>query len=281
MIMANPAHSTLSALSACTAALLRWVYPYTCHICHKQLKLGYLCSECTDALPRLTPPLCPQCGEPTTSSVITRDSCPQCQGKKRAFHIAISAYLNSEAMRQLVLDFKYRQAQYLAPTLGRLLLQAWKLLDEKERAGDWQVVAVPLSREKKNTRTYNQAHELARFFAKLVAMPIIQPLLRTHDEVSQTMLAKEARLKHAHKLYHIHPKWTKETQRLKRKQIILIDDIYTTGATADACAQVLTRAGAEKVIALTLARTVNRTSCKTSDDDASKLSLSEWIMQED
>ncbi|MCP4846320.1 MAG: ComF family protein [Verrucomicrobiaceae bacterium] len=138
-------------------------------------------------------------------------------------------------------------------TLGKLAESA---LDDPRIGGGkgWLLVPVPLHRRRKRERGYNQATEIASAISRTRTLPMCRALHRTRYTSSQAQLTRKERLGNLHGAFALRPSLSVHSV-IKGARILLIDDMFTTGATADACAKVLREEGkAEKVVVATLAR---------------------------
>lgn len=219
---------------------------------------AFLCPACRQGFTGIRSPMCSACGLPFKSPHSRDHLCEKCQARSFQFHRARSAGRYDGALRTLVHLFKYQGWDHLAGALGHLLwivfLSHWN-----PEAVD-VVVPVPLHPKRLRHRGFNQSRQLIRLWPKLAfdqgldfAEDKIKPswLLRRRYTALQTGLdrqQREANVKNAFVL--------KKGVQVDGRRILLVDDVLTTGATAQACARVLKQSGAARVDLLTLARTV-------------------------
>lgn len=235
--------------------MLDWLYPNTCRLCGEASGRTTLCESCRAALPRVPRPICLHCGAPVAGQQLNPYVCPACEGKKPYFDFARSALAQSAETMQLVHDLKYHHASHMARALAPLLMELWEntpaLHDGKPRT----LIPVPVTRTRLFERGYNQAYELARELAKYTGCPIAEPLLRQKTpHGSQTKLSARQRAQNAEAAYALHPAWVKGKKKIAPHPV-LIDDVYTTGATVRSCAKLLRMLpGVESVAVLTLIR---------------------------
>jgi ComF family protein len=153
-------------------------------------------------------------------------------------------------LRNLLHLFKYNRVGPLARPLGQLL--AVVLHQEPALTAVDVILPVPLYRRRERARGYNQAERLAQELARTFPLPLETSLLvRTRDTASQTGLTPRQRRLNVRGAFAVAAR-----SQVKGKRILLIDDVATTGATLDACARALKRAGAARVEAVTVARVV-------------------------
>ncbi len=151
-------------------------------------------------------------------------------------------------LRQLIHLFKYGQVRPLAKPLSSLLLRALP----PEHKTD-VLVPVPLHWRKRWQRGFNQAGLLAREVSRHTGLPCVNALQRARGSVSQTGLSPHERRSNVARVFTV-----AQTEKVRGRRVLLVDDVLTTGATADACAQALRSAGATAVSVLALARAERR-----------------------
>lgn len=211
---------------------------------------GALCADCWPALQWLAEPLCRCCGVPLPESAPQEGafSCMPCATSPPAFRTARAAALFEKVGADLVHQLKYADRTALAPTLARWMLRAAPAM---VAAADI-LVPVPLHRARLVRRRFNQAALLAHSLGKLASKPVLpQALLRVKRTPPQVGLGRARRAANVRGAFAINPRFA---EPLRDRHILLIDDVLTTGATAEACAGVLLKAGAASVDVLTVAR---------------------------
>lgn len=227
------------SLQKVKTALLDILLPLRCVGCGKEGSL--ICPYCSESLPRVKLPLCLHCG----TTVNEGNLCPACLNHPLAINGIRSAFMFQGVMRQPVLQFKYRQLKVMAAPLAQLLAE---YLHSHPMIGE-VLVPVPLHPKRFRQRGYNQASLLAKELSKIIGLPVEEDaLIRVQDVAPQarTKSAAERRqnVRHAFAC----------NKNMAGKQILLIDDVCTTGATLDACAIALKTTGASSVWGLTAAR---------------------------
>ncbi|HUV52195.1 MAG TPA: ComF family protein [Dehalococcoidia bacterium] len=227
------------SLQKVKTALLDILLPLRCVGCGKEGSL--ICPSCSDSLPRVKLPLCQRCG----TTVNEGNLCSACLSHPLAINGIRSAFLFQGVARQAILQFKYRQLKALAAPLAQLLAE---YLHSHPMIGE-VLVPVPLHPKRLRQRGYNQASLLAKELSKIVGLPVEEDaLIRVQDVAPQarTKSATERRL-------NVRDAFACN-KNMADKQILIIDDVCTTGATLDACAIALKTAGASSVWGLTLSR---------------------------
>lgn len=210
-----------------------------------------LCADCWQHFDFIGPPVCACCGfpfafDPGPAATL----CAACIARPPNYRRARAVLSYGEASRRPVLDFKHGDRTGLAPAFGRWLARAGAgLAAEADFA-----VPVPLHRRRLFVRRYNQAALLAIALGRVTGLPVQSGLLiRRRATPSQGRMSPSARRRNVRGAFAVA---RAGRPAVEDRHILLIDDVYTTGATAEECARVLRRAGAAAVDVLTLARVV-------------------------
>ena len=218
------------------------LFPQWCVGCGKEGEL--LCYSCHHSLPRITPPLCPRCGKPQPSGTL----CPSCIGWQAEIDGIRSPFRFDGVTRQAIHQLKYRNLRALAVPLAKLLND---YLVANPLPGEI-LVPVPLHQKRLRERGYNQSSLLAKELGKLIKLPVIGDCLvrkRNTPPQTRTTTVDERRS-------NVADAFACRNYSPKGKQVLLIDDVSTSGATLDACAAALKTAGANSVWGLALAREI-------------------------
>jgi len=247
---------TKRALDRATRAALDAVLPPQCLMCGSITESqGTLCAPCWAKMTWLAPPLCACCGAPFEFDPQPRGGvadliCGACLRDRPVFARARAVFRYDDAGRALILAFKHGDRLHGAPAYGRWLARAGA-----ELLATADIVApVPLHWTRLAWRRYNQAAILANAVAKLAARRCIPDLLvRSRRTQQQGDMGPVERRRNVRRAFAIAPRHGGE---IAGKRVVLIDDVLTTGATAEECARVLLAAGAVAVDLLTLARVV-------------------------
>lgn len=197
----------------------------------------------------VTAPYCRQCGFPYPALEVleTPFSCADCVGREWHFEWARSGYRTSGQVREAIVGFKYLDQSY-----QRVRLTQWitEVFDRYAASGPWDaLVPVPLYHRRQRERGFNQAAELARGLGIARKLPLQDCLYRYRETVSQATLERTARWENMRGAFRL-----KRGFDVRGRHLLLIDDVFTTGATVDACAQALKNAGAARLAVLTVAR---------------------------
>ena len=231
---------------------LAFLYPETCQICgHERATVneGFVCANCRRGVRFITPPYCERCGLPFEGDITSVFECGNCRDQELHFRSARSAVLSGELVLQVIHRYKYQRALWFEPFLADLLVrQAGPALT----GGGWDmIVPVPLHSAKRRERGFNQAERLAAGLGRATRIPVNSRLLqRTVPTPSQTRLDRDQRAANVRGAFRLRPGQSLDGAR----RIVLLDDVFTTGATTSACAKVLKTAGADEVCVWTVAR---------------------------
>jgi predicted amidophosphoribosyltransferase len=198
-----------------------------------------LCDVCREALPRLRPPLCDRCGAPTAWPVAR---CRECSGRRLAFATARAAVAYDERVRRLVAAWKERGLRRLAAEAAELL--AYALPPPHAQA----LAFVPPDRARVLKRGHHPAERLALELGVLWSLPVLPLIGRTRPVPPQRGLPLADRRRNVAGAFRPAEK--------APTRVALVDDVYTSGATAAAAASVLRKAGARRVEVVTFARVV-------------------------
>jgi ComF family protein len=244
-------------------SLFAVLFPSDCRICAAPLvKISRLplCQQCLDAMLPISGGVCTVCGERIVSPYAFADGanesrCGLCRRIEPAFARAAAYGSYESGLRELIHLLKYGGVRPAANVLGRMLAEAIATLEPSFPADSIAVIPVPLHRTKLRQRGFNQAELIAR-----AAMKGFNParlhlcaavLTRKRDTASQIGLTTHQRRENLRGAFGV-----SRPEVVKGREVLVVDDVYTTGATVSECARVLRRAGATKVWVATVARTL-------------------------
>ncbi len=236
-------------------ALASLVFPAPCRICEATLTTASripVCSTCLNSLKPLTGVACRRCGRPFASAAAAAPQplCHLCRRNVYNFDLARSFAAYTDAMVRAIVLLKYHEVTplgaWFATRLAELVVR-----DPEALAAD-VVVPVPLHVSRLRERGYNQAELIARPLAKRLGLPLRSYLLvRTRPRPEKLKLTRQERWRTVRGAYAM-----RTEAKIDKLRVLLVDDVFTTGATLDACARTLRRAGASKILGLTVARVV-------------------------
>jgi predicted amidophosphoribosyltransferase len=217
--------------------VLDLVLPQRCVVCG--LRGTQLCSTCLSELPRIEPPLCERCGTPTAWPV---RRCRDCAGRRLAFASARGAVYYDHAVRAFIAAWKER-------ALRRLAAAAVSVVIEVVPSPPVEVVTfVPPDPDRGLKRGHHPPRQLAELLAARWGLPVVSPLRRRRAAKRQRGLSRTERRRNVAGIF--------AANGPVPRSIALVDDVYTSGATANAAASALRRAGARRVEIVTFARVV-------------------------
>jgi ComF family protein len=239
--------SSFSLLRRFLGDLLDFVYPPRCGVCGRELSEGegVICDACWRSLDGICPPFCQKCGLPLP---FPNNLCSSCEGRSHHFFFARSYGLFDEIFQKIIHLFKYRRKLSLAGPLSELMAKTMRT-DPRFSVME-AMMPVPLHPAKRRSRGYNQSELLARDLSRTAGLPLLrEALIRTVNTPSQSRLSLSERMANVGSAF-----WAKDSRCLQDRRIILVDDVLTTGSTADACARALLEAGAAQISVITVAR---------------------------
>lgn len=221
--------------------------PY-CISCNKRLKPNeyILCNECNGKIDVIKPPVCLKCGRELGFSYQSQTTCENCS-KSHLHFVEARAYGHyNGALKKLIYEFKYKRRREVSKVLSKKMVKTINRLDWPKF--DW-LVPTPLHTKRQRERGFNQSELLAKEMSKGLKIPLFNGLVRVKYTEHQTLLDKSSREKNLEGAFDVIKK-----QDINGKRLLLVDDVYTTGATAEQCAKSLIKAGCRDVFVITCAR---------------------------
>jgi ComF family protein len=231
--------------------ILNLIFPPQCLSCKARVPTsGTLCLECWQQVQFITDPMCACCGLPFEHSIGEHALCGECMNERPIYAHARAAFRYDEYSRKLITSFKYSDHTELAKIYATWLAKAG---GELIATSDY-IIPVPLHYWRFISRRYNQSALLAQALGKKTGIKYLPTALkRTRHTKAQTGLSKTERSKNVSGAFTLN---TRYKSLIKGKNILLIDDVLTTGATINQCSKQLLKSGAMQVNVLTLARTI-------------------------
>ncbi|MBM4339733.1 MAG: ComF family protein [Deltaproteobacteria bacterium] len=232
--------------------LLQFLLPPQCYCCDKFLEEGQkgICPDCLSKIRWIEAPLCTLCGVPFLSRETKDHFCGACLTQKKYFTMARAVGYYEGPFREAIHRWKYEEKSYLTSFFGEKLTEGFHRY--------WQsgsldlLIPVPLYSKRLRERGFNQALLLVQELSRRTRIPYSKRLLRKGiPTIPQVNLNGKERERGVRGSFHI-----QREEEIKGKSILLVDDVYTTGATVNECSKVLLKAGAERVDVLTLAHAI-------------------------
>jgi len=241
----------IESLNKLAEGLVNLLIPHTCALCNTMVpEKGLLCTSCWGRLKFINSPMCDICGVPFHEHVLDGAVCGACNANEPAFDSARCAILYDDNSRQLITGFKYEDKMYYINTLSKMLKIIAPLM-KNMRLESSVIIPVPLYYGRLVRRKFNQAAVIASEFSKITGVPVMQSgLLRTKSTPHQFGLSRLKRNRNVQHAFIKNP-----AVDVSHRDIILVDDVITTGATANECAKILKNAGAMRVDVIAIART--------------------------
>lgn len=230
--------------------VLDTIFPVCCPVCGDVVvpKGRRICGECRRRLPYLSGPLCFKCGQPVSDD--TAEYCETCKNGERSFERGVAVFEYDELLRRMIGDFKFRgHKDYAYFFADELKIRFSRMLSG---LGIQALVPVPVHPSKKKFRGYNQSEILCELLSNPLDLPIYKALTRMKKTEPQKGLDPASRRKNlTDALSFVEPKEFLEAN-YKPERVVLVDDIFTTGATAEACSDVLKANGVREVYLLNI-----------------------------
>jgi ComF family protein len=260
--------ASVSALGQALTPLIDLVYPPRCPLCGDALaQQGGLCTTCWRGLAVPGDPSCARCQRPLPDRIVQQGVdaalamadaaqgawvCAPCMADPPAHAGVAAATLYNDTSRQLLLSFKHGRKIGLADLMVRLMVPRLPALE-----GNWLVVPVPLHRWRLWRRGFNQSALLARAIARQLGQTLlVDALVRPHATPPLGHLGRRQRAALLQGAIRCNPALA---ARLKGANVLLVDDVLTSGATTDACVAALRKAGAAQVRIACFARVIDDT----------------------
>jgi len=222
------------------AQLYSKLMPIHCRLCGIASYDHALCKDCISDLPKIGP-ACPRCAHPTPNSRL----CGRCLAHPPEYHFSTSIYNYQDPIDRLIVDYKFNDKLYLSNFFAQCMFERLKNKQLPEL-----LIPIPLHPNKLKQRGYNQSFELAKALSKHLNIPtsneFLERIIDTKPQSSMPFKQRKKNIQHAFK----------SSIKIPFNHIALIDDVLTTGHTANAAAKTLRLAGASKIEVWTIARAI-------------------------
>lgn len=220
---------------------------HACLSCRREIPDGTefsLCEKCASSIEKINGKLCKVCGE-----MIIEDNeiCDRCKLVKYNFDKSHSFAVYDDVIAKIVKRFKYNGKKYYAKYIAELMFQNAKYFDDVDL-----IIFVPIGKKRKFERGFNQAEEMAIELGKLTGIEVIGALEKIGRERHQAGLSQKDRRKNLAGTFIFK---TELKEQIKNKNILIIDDVFTTGATLSECAKVIKTGKPKKIYCYTFAKT--------------------------
>ena len=216
------------------------VYPKRCPVCDHTLEvIEDIHPWCKPTILYVKSPYCMICGKPLTNEQEHEEKCDDCK-KRTHYFVANRALMLYRPMAESFYRFKYAGRKEYAEFYGKEMARRMVRLIKSWKPD--AIIPVPIHRKRRLQRGYNQAEEIAKVLGRELNLPVETRILkRVKNTIPQKLLGDLERQNNLKKAFNI------GVSSVKLKQVILVDDIFTTGSTLDACALTLRQAGVQKV----------------------------------
>lgn len=222
--------------------ILGILYPKTCCFCEKVSETD-ICTECRKKIEYVKEPRCKKCGKPIRYE--EEEFCHDCRSRRHFFEQGKSIWIHKKPVSSSIYRFKYQNRRIYGEFYAKEMYRIYGNLIR-----DWEIdviVPVPLHKKRKRTRGYNQAEIIAKHLGNLTGIETdTKSVVRRKYTRPQKELNDRERQKNLKEAFEVTSNWR------KAKNVLIIDDIYTTGSTIDAIAKTLKEAGTQKVWFLTI-----------------------------
>ena len=233
------------------------LFPSDCRLCRTPLNTISripVCAECLAAIQPVCEPQCVVCGDLLSGAqlLVGDGRCRNCRDFEPEFARAVAFGEYEGGLRDLIHLLKYESVTPVASVLGGMLAHAIEELLPGSRDSVPLIVPVPLHKSKRGARGFNQAELIARAAVKRLPKQVEladEVLVRQRATISQVGLTREQRIENMRDAFRV-----RDRKQVRGRFVILVDDVMTTGTTLSECARVLKKAGAERVLAATVAR---------------------------
>lgn len=231
-------------------AALDLAFPRNCVHCGntvEQSPYDFVCAACASEVVECLPPACKTCGYPFYGMVIATKSCPHCIDLDPVFDQGKTLFLAKGVGRSLLHELKYRKKLFVLKDISKIVCHTTHYLEFIDNAS---LVPVPLHPVKLRERGFNQSEQIAKMLIKTTGSnsQIERLLVRKQYTQSQTRLNQSERYQNVKNAFALAP----NSVLIPNRKYILIDDVFTTGSTLNACAHVLRKAGANHLKVATI-----------------------------
>ena len=235
-----------------SSTLFQFLLPPQCPCCERFLEEGQqgFCPNCLSEIQWIEPPFCSICGIPFISKEVEGHPCGACLTHRKYFTMARALGAYEGSLREAVHRWKYEGKTRLTPFFGEWMAVG---LNHYWKSDSFDLLLpVPLHTQRLRERGFNQALLLVKELSRRIGIPYEKTILqKKRPTIPQVNLSGVEREKGVRGAFHVIGK-----KELEGRSVLLVDDVYTTGATVNECSRVLRRGGAERVDVFTLAHAI-------------------------
>jgi len=229
---------------------LNSIYPRNiyCILCNNPIDRDErysVCLDCKNKLKFIKEKTCDKCGKPLDELYLI-GRCPECISNENYYTKAVSCIEYNELAKKIIYNLKYYKKRYISYHVAEIIFD--RLMESNIYDFDI-IVPVPLHKDKERERSFNQASIISKYIGAMTKTHVVnRALIRSKNTLTQNQLTKEERKENLKGAFDVINR-----DRIKNKNILLIDDIYTTGATINECSKILLENGALDIYVATLA----------------------------
>lgn len=231
-------------------ALINLLYPAVCRVCSKKINEfdRNICNDCLKKIKERLPPFCVKCGRQIKGDPELTVACPDCKKDTLYFDRAWSACHYDDPLKGLIHDFKYKKIASLSTDFSALIINFMKRYSVGR---DCQMIlSIPMHSNRLFKREFNHSDMLAKNLGKRLGISYFgNALKKTKYTPLQSKLKRDARIKNLRLSFSL-----KNSALVRDKNILLVDDLFTTGSTVNECSRLLKNSGARYIEVITLAR---------------------------
>ena len=223
--------------------LQTWLFPNACAFCNKLNDSGIFCSKCFGKVTFIEAPFCNKCGKLFTGGIPHNSLCSACINNERVFDTARALFVYDTYVRQLIINIKQTGNRNLISKCCSIIVAKYGVLFQNIDA----IIPVPSHWSRIFIRGFNPSDVIALELSQLIGIPVTRKLKRIFHTKFQHKMSKLERIKNVQNAF----RW----QGRQLKNVLLVDDVFTTGATIEECARTLRNSGVKKILCVTIAST--------------------------
>ncbi len=220
---------------------------HSCICCGNEILDGsefQLCEKCLNNMQKINEPICLRCGESLENGKL---NCEFCEHFNYAFKSNRSIFYYDDTSSKIIKGLKYNQRKYYAKFIARMMTEDKSIFENID-----VITFVPISGKRKRVRGFNQAEEIAKEISKIVGIETIELLEKVKDNKTQAGLSQKERLENLKGTFAVK---TGLEDKIVGKNVLIVDDVFTTGATLNECSSVLKKEKPKVIKTLTFAKT--------------------------